>query len=241
MKTALHCLGLLLLAAAVAAAQDADNGDTTVYVTKTGAKYHTAGCRYLRTSSIPVKLRDAAARYAPCSVCNPPVLRTASDELPARPAREASVRADPPKVEAPPKPAEQPKAAEKAAAPEVAAGRLIRVEYVRTVDGDTIVVRLDGKEEHVRLLCINAPEKDQPGFHKASAALEALLEKRDVYLEFDPKMDRRDKYDRLLAWIWAGRDLTHLELVNSEMVRAGHAKLYDQYGLGKYGERLKNP
>jgi hypothetical protein len=45
--------------------------EETVYVTKTGAKYHRAGCRHLK-SSIPMKLSEAAERYSPCSVCNPP-------------------------------------------------------------------------------------------------------------------------------------------------------------------------
>lgn len=44
----------------------------TVYVTRTGSKYHRAGCRYLRRSSIPMSLEDAKQRYSPCSVCNPP-------------------------------------------------------------------------------------------------------------------------------------------------------------------------
>lgn len=46
--------------------------DIIVYVTKTGKKYHKAGCRYLRKSSIPIKLKDAKSRYSPCSVCKPP-------------------------------------------------------------------------------------------------------------------------------------------------------------------------
>jgi hypothetical protein len=46
---------------------------TTVYITKSGAKYHRAGCRYLAKSSIPISLQDAKARgYGPCSVCKPP-------------------------------------------------------------------------------------------------------------------------------------------------------------------------
>jgi hypothetical protein len=44
----------------------------TVYVTRTGSKYHRAGCRYLRKSSIPMSLSQASASYSPCSVCNPP-------------------------------------------------------------------------------------------------------------------------------------------------------------------------
>ena len=44
-----------------------------VYVTRTGAKYHRAGCRHLSKSMIPISLREAAKRYAPCSVCRPPL------------------------------------------------------------------------------------------------------------------------------------------------------------------------
>lgn len=46
----------------------------TVYATRTGTKYHRAGCRHLARSQIPMPLKEAAARYGPCSVCAPPVL-----------------------------------------------------------------------------------------------------------------------------------------------------------------------
>jgi hypothetical protein len=60
-------------AARTTAAQD--NGDTIVYITRTGAKYHRAGCRSLSRSMIPIKLRDAVAKgYGACKLCNPPVL-----------------------------------------------------------------------------------------------------------------------------------------------------------------------
>ena len=48
--------------------------DQIVYVTKTGAKYHTATCRYLSKSKIPMTLGDASKNYTACSVCKPPVL-----------------------------------------------------------------------------------------------------------------------------------------------------------------------
>lgn len=48
-----------------------DEKEQIVYVTKTGSKYHSAGCRYLK-STIPMPLSEAAKRYSPCSVCNPP-------------------------------------------------------------------------------------------------------------------------------------------------------------------------
>jgi hypothetical protein len=45
-----------------------------VYVTRTGGKYHRAGCRYLSKSAIPMTLKDAASGHSPCSVCRPPIL-----------------------------------------------------------------------------------------------------------------------------------------------------------------------
>lgn len=52
----------------------ATSDTTTVYVTKTGKKYHLDGCRFLARSKIPMTLASAAARYTPCSVCKPPSL-----------------------------------------------------------------------------------------------------------------------------------------------------------------------
>jgi len=53
--------------------QNNSQDDPTVYITKTGEKYHRLGCRYLSQSCIPIKLSDAIAQgYTPCSVCNPP-------------------------------------------------------------------------------------------------------------------------------------------------------------------------
>jgi hypothetical protein len=44
----------------------------TVYITRTGEKYHRDGCRYLRQSKISISLDDARRSYGPCSVCSPP-------------------------------------------------------------------------------------------------------------------------------------------------------------------------
>ena len=49
----------------------------TVYVTKTGEKYHTADCSHLRKSKIPIVMADAVAEgYDDCSHCDPPEYRT---------------------------------------------------------------------------------------------------------------------------------------------------------------------
>ena len=50
-----------------------DNQSVTVYITRTGKKYHRDGCRYLSRSQYAISLKDAKAEgYTPCSVCDPP-------------------------------------------------------------------------------------------------------------------------------------------------------------------------
>ena len=49
-----------------------DDISITVYITKTGSKYHRSGCRYLSRSSIPISLSEAKKYYSPCSICDPP-------------------------------------------------------------------------------------------------------------------------------------------------------------------------
>jgi len=47
--------------------------EVTVYITRTGEKYHREGCRSLSKSCIPISLSEAKARgYEPCKVCKPP-------------------------------------------------------------------------------------------------------------------------------------------------------------------------
>lgn len=51
---------------------DTGSGGGTVYITRTGSKYHLGGCRYLSRSKIPIAKTDARARgYTACSVCRP--------------------------------------------------------------------------------------------------------------------------------------------------------------------------
>jgi hypothetical protein len=49
--------------------------ETTVYITKTGTKYHRAGCRFLAKGATPIRLAEVGTKYHPCAVCDPPRLR----------------------------------------------------------------------------------------------------------------------------------------------------------------------
>lgn len=53
-------------------ATQSQNNEYTVYITRTGSKYHRDGCRYLSRSKIAITKSDAISEgYTPCSVCNP--------------------------------------------------------------------------------------------------------------------------------------------------------------------------
>ena len=66
----------------------------TVYVTRTGSKYHKAGCTYLRGSKkIPISLEGAKERYSPCSRCGPPQ-SLLNEELKKLPVTNPNLRLD---------------------------------------------------------------------------------------------------------------------------------------------------
>ena len=58
--------------ASAAAATTTDKREITVYVTRTGQKYHRDGCRHLARSKFPMPLSEAKRAYDPCKVCSPP-------------------------------------------------------------------------------------------------------------------------------------------------------------------------
>lgn len=51
--------------------EESSNTSDTVYITKTGAKYHNSGCRHLSKSQIPISLSDAqSSGYSACKTCH---------------------------------------------------------------------------------------------------------------------------------------------------------------------------
>lgn len=94
---------------------------------------------------------------------------------------------------------------------------------VHVDDGDTIHVRVDGRIERVRYIGIDAPEIAHDGVggarggEAATRLNHALLRGGQVGLEFDE--ERRDRYGRLLAYVWVGK-----VMVNLEMIRRGYAR-----------------
>ncbi|MBN2291854.1 MAG: thermonuclease family protein [Pirellulales bacterium] len=52
--------------------KDSSPQEPTVYVAKSGKKYHRSGCRHLDKSKIPMPLSKAKQKYSPCKQCKPP-------------------------------------------------------------------------------------------------------------------------------------------------------------------------
>ena len=94
------------------------------------------------------------------------------------------------------------------AQPMTAGGEVFDVESV--VDGDTIKVSMNGKVETLRLIGIDTPETKDPrkpvqcfGAEASRKATE-LLAGQKVRLEADASQGERDKYGRLLRYVWRG-------------------------------------
>jgi micrococcal nuclease len=97
---------------------------------------------------------------------------------------------------------------------------------VTVIDGDTVIVSIDGKEEIVRLLGINTPEtvkKNWPiecyGPEASKLAKSLLPPGTAVRLERD--IEARDAYNRLLAYVYRKDDGL---FINLELMRQGDAR-----------------
>jgi micrococcal nuclease len=94
---------------------------------------------------------------------------------------------------------------------------------VRVVDGDTVEAQIGGRVEDVRYIGVDTPETVKPGTpvqcfgSQASAFNHRLVEGRRVRLVFG--VERRDRYGRLLAYVYLSD-----RLVNADLLRRGLAR-----------------
>ncbi|MDO8486216.1 MAG: thermonuclease family protein [Candidatus Staskawiczbacteria bacterium] len=101
-------------------------------------------------------------------------------------------------------------------------------QITKVIDGDTIEVKIKDKQELVRLIGINTPEVDSPYTKEecfgpeASDYAKKLLDKKEVYLIPDKQSSDRDKYNRLLRYVFLPDGL----FVNAEILKNGFAYNY---------------
>jgi micrococcal nuclease len=103
-------------------------------------------------------------------------------------------------------------------------------KVVRIIDGDTVIIDLDGKETRVRLIGVDTPETVHPRkpveFYdkEASRFTTNLLKGESVYVEYDQQ--KQDRYGRTLAYLYRAPDGL---FVNLEIVRQGYGHAYTKY------------
>ncbi|NDI33587.1 thermonuclease family protein [Chengkuizengella sediminis] len=117
--------------------------------------------------------------------------------------------------------------------------QLINGTITDIVDGDTIKVQFEGKEETIRLLLVDTPETVHPnkpiqpfGPEASKFAKDTLTLGKKVQIEID--VSERDKYGRLLAYLWVEGKLFNEMLLEKGLARVAYiyppnVKYVDQF------------
>lgn len=116
---------------------------------------------------------------------------------------------------------------------------MVDVTLDRAVDGDTIKVTYNGNVDTVRYLLIDTPETKKPNScvqpygEDASKRNKELVNSGKLQLEFD-KGDRRDKYGRLLAYVYVDGKSVQETLLKEGLARVAYVyepntKYIDQF------------
>lgn len=119
------------------------------------------------------------------------------------------------------------------------------VKFDKCIDGDTARFFINGESRTVRFLSINAPEiahddikEEFYGVESSEYACKLLSRASSIKLQYDPKSDKVDKYDRVLAWVYVDG-----ELLQKELVSKGYAEVkyvYDDYLYSNELKELEN-
>ena len=108
-------------------------------------------------------------------------------------------------------------------------------KVTRVYDGDTIAVDMLGNIEKVRLIGVDTPETHGPDSSvqcygpEASSYTESRLLNSKVRLESDPNNQNRDRYNRLLRYIY----LEDGTLWNLKLIEQGYGFAYLRYAFTK--------
>ena len=98
----------------------------------------------------------------------------------------------------------------------------------RVVDGDTIIGHVGGRRERVRFIGIDTPESVKPNTPVQCFAIAASNRTKSLLPAGTPvrlvgDVEQRDKYKRLLAYVYRAKDNL---FVNLSLVRDGYAQPY---------------
>ncbi len=103
-------------------------------------------------------------------------------------------------------------------------------------DGDSVTILLDGKKQRARLIGIDAPEMGQEPWGRMSREhLRKLLKAYRWRVSIENGIEQRDKYSRLLVYLWAPDG----QMLNERMLQDGYAVLFTIQPNSKYSERFR--
>ena len=187
-----------------------------VFVTNTGRAYHKESCPSLTSSKIAVSLPDAARTHNACLTCNPPVIdirKFPQNNMELYKVNTAGLKNS------------------NAANHDL----MLKADVVGHVDGDTVRVRINNPPkslsvvETIRLLGVDTPETVHPNLSVQEFGMEASDFTKDnllgktIFLAFD--WDLRDKYGRLLAYIYTAPGVCF----NAALISEGYGFAYLDY------------
>ncbi|WP_335342408.1 thermonuclease family protein [Polycladomyces zharkentensis] len=115
----------------------------------------------------------------------------------------------------------------------------IPVDSVTVIDGDTIKVKMNGKEDTVRLLLVDTPETHHPRLGKqpfgeeAKRFTERMIENAKT-IELEKDVSERDKFGRFLAYVYVDGKSLQEELLKNGLARVAYVyqpnvKYVDEY------------
>ena len=123
----------------------------------------------------------------------------------------------------------------------VKANERVEVKFKSCVDGDTANFVMNNKTIKVRFLAINTPEikhgKNEAEYYGNEAkdyTCSRLKKANTIELEFDDGSDKKDKYDRYLAWIFVDN-----KLLQKDLIKGGYAEIKYINGDYKYTKELE--
>ena len=109
-------------------------------------------------------------------------------------------------------------------------------KVTHATDGDTFSIDMNSKEERIRMIGVDTPETKKPNSPvqcygpEASGFTKKLLEESGtVRLEADPIGNNRDKYDRLLRYVY----LQNGALINERLITEGYGFAYLTFQFSK--------
>ena len=111
-------------------------------------------------------------------------------------------------------------------------------KVARFVDGDTIVVDMNGTDETIRMIGVDTPETHKPNTPvqcygpQAAGYTKNLIGYSKVRLQADPLDTNRDRYGRLLRYVY----LPDGTLVEASLIKNGYGFAYTSFPFEKRDE-----